>query len=114
MRPSLTAVNTPPPFPAFLSFRWTVKPGGITSLDLIAFFSGSLPGLIPLNQDSVPYMRPGFTYSVAALNSALLVRIPQQFTVSRRRFVDLGGTSSREDVVSCILEECALELVDGL
>ena len=57
------------------------------------FLSGSVPGLIHLGQDSVPHMRSGFTYSVAALNSALLVQIPQQFTVSNRRFVDLGGTS---------------------
>ena len=59
-------------------------------------------------------MRSGFKYSVSALNSALLVRIPQQFTVNRRRFVDLGGISSREYGVSCIMEECMHELVDGL
>ena len=51
---------------------------------------------------------------MAALNSALFVCIPQQFTVSRRRLVDLRGTSSGEDVVSCMLEECVLKLVDGL
>ena len=84
----------------------------ITSLDFIVFFSGSLLGLIPLSQDSILHIRSSFTYSVAAFNSALFV--PQQFTVSGHRFVDLRGTSSREDVVSCILEECVLELVDGL
>ena len=52
--------------------------------------------LIPLRQDSVPHIRVGFTFSVAALNSAIFVRILQQLTDSRSRIIDRSmGTSFR-------------------
>lgn len=60
MRPVLAAVNTPPPTPDDLSFLITVMLSGKTSEDLIASLCGSLPGLMPRSQDSVPHMMLGF------------------------------------------------------
>ena len=73
-------------------------------MDFMVLLSGSLPGFTPLSQDSVQQM-PAFAYSVAALKSALLVRILQQFTGSRRKFVDLGGTLYWEVVLFLVLED---------
>ncbi|KAH3874672.1 hypothetical protein DPMN_037923 [Dreissena polymorpha] len=56
---ALAAVNTSPPTVDVLSFWCTVWFGGNTSLDRIAFLSGSAPGFTPRSQDSVPHIRSG-------------------------------------------------------
>ncbi|KAH3865992.1 hypothetical protein DPMN_029040 [Dreissena polymorpha] len=75
---ALAAVNTPPPTDDVLSFWCTVRFGGNTSLDRIAFLSGSAPGFTPRSQDYVPHIRSGLIKASAAMNYDLLVRSPQQ------------------------------------
>lgn len=53
---------------------------------LIVSFSVSFPGLTPLSDDSVPHILSCFTYSIAALNSALLALMLQQLTKSNCMF----------------------------